>query len=58
MILQGITGVRATNKMAHVAGYGPVWFDETLNMNIICLHNIKKIYHVEYNSKTENAFIL
>ena len=46
------------NKMAHVAGYGLVWFNDTLNVNIICLHNIKKIYHMEYNSKTENAFIL
>ena len=57
-MVQGITGAGTMNKMAHVAGYGPVWFDETLNVNIRCLHNIKKLYHVEYNSKTENTFIL
>ena len=46
------------NKMVTIKGYQLVWFNEQVNVSIVCLRNIKTIYEVEYNSEKEDAFIL
>ena len=51
-------GTRIVSKQAMVAGFGKVWYDEQAIANIFALNDLKKKYHVTYDSKNEHAFIV
>ena len=41
-----------------MAGFGKVWFDEQTIANIFALADLKKKYHVTYDTAIEDAFIV
>jgi hypothetical protein len=51
-------GTLTTNMKAHVANYGAVWYDSNAITNILSLKNVRKKFHVTYNSQDEGIFIV
>ena len=45
-----LAGVAIVNKVGDLAGYGTVWYYEAGIANILSLNNVKKKYHVTYDS--------
>jgi hypothetical protein len=43
-------GIATVNKIGDLPGYGTVWFYEDGIANILSLNNVKKKYHVTYDS--------
>ena len=51
-------GVKRTNKIGTLPGYGDVWYDEHGIANIPSLSNVTKRYQVTYNSRNSDGFIV
>ena len=51
-------GVKRTNKFGTLPGYGDVWYDEHGIANILSLSNVIKKYHVTYESRNHEGFIV
>ena len=51
-------GTKRTNKIGTLPGYGDVWYDEHGIANILSLSNVSKRYHVTYDSRSEDGFII
>jgi len=49
-------GIAMVNKIGDLPGYGTVWFYEDGIANILSLNNIKKKYHVTYDSTACDCF--
>ena len=49
-------GVTTVDKVGDLPGYGMVWFYEDGIANILSLNNVKKNYHVTYNSIACDCF--
>ena len=58
MRIQCNAGIRMTNLVGDLPGYGPVWFDPRAIANVLSLKLIKEKYHIEYNSKNGNGFVV
>ena len=51
-------GIKRTNKIGTLPGYGDVWYDEHGIANILSLSNVSKRYHVTYDSRNDDGFII
>ena len=51
-------GVKRTNKIGTLPGYGDVWYDEHGIANILSLSNVIKRYRVTYDSRNNDGFIV
>ena len=51
-------GVKWTNKIGTMAGYGDVWYDENGIANILSLSNVIKKYQVTYGSRNNEGFVV
>ena len=51
-------GVSYVNKIANLPCYGVVWFDENSLANSLLLANVAKKFHVTYDSKKGNQFVV
>ena len=51
-------GVRVTNLVRDLLGYGPVWFDPRGIANVLSLKLVKEKYHVEYDSENNDGFVV
>ena len=51
-------GSRIVTKQAMVPGFGRVRFDERVIANIFSMQDLKKQYHITYDSKVEDALIV
>jgi len=49
-------GIATVSKVGDLPGYGTVWFYEDGITNILSLNNIKKKYHVTYDSTACDCF--
>jgi len=49
-------GVTTVNKTGDLPGYGTVWFYEDGIAKILSLNNVKKKYHVNYDSTACDYF--
>ncbi|KAL7564214.1 hypothetical protein ACA910_021639 [Epithemia clementina (nom. ined.)] len=52
----GMGGSKQTNLMAEFPGYGPVWFLPDGPVNILSFSNLRKHYHIYYNSHLNDEF--
>ena len=51
-------GVMTTNLVGDLSGYGTVWFHQQGIANILSLHNVAEKFHVQYDSRTNNHFVV
>lgn len=51
-------GVLTTNQIGILRDYGDVWNHKDVIANILCLRNVKRKYHVTYNSNKDNMFFV
>ena len=51
-------GVRVTNLVGDLPGYGPVWFDPRAIANVLSLKLVKERYHIEYDSEKDDGFVV
>ena len=52
-------GTITTNQMGWLGDYPePVWYNPTGIANILSLANVKKYYHVTYDSKSTDTFMV
>ena len=51
-------GVRVTNLVGDLPGYGPVWFDPRAIANVLSLKLVKERYHIEYDSQKDDGFVV
>ena len=58
MRIQCNAGICLTNLVGDLPGYGPVWFDPRAIANVLSLKLVKEKYHIEYNSKKDNGFVV
>ena len=58
MRIQCNARIRVTNLVGDLPGYGPVWFDPRAIANVLSLKLVKEKYHIEYNSKKGNGFVV
>ena len=58
MRIQCNAGIRVTNLVGNLPGYGPVWFNPRAIANVLSLKLVKEKYHVEYNSEKEDGFVV
>ena len=58
MRIQCNAGIRVTNLVGDLPGYGPVWFNPRAIANVLSLKLVKEKYHVQYNSETEDGFVV
>ena len=58
MRIQCNAGTRVTNLVGDLPGYGPVWFDPRAIANVLSLKLVKEKYHVQYDSETEDGFVV
>jgi hypothetical protein len=49
-------GVTTLNKIGDLPGYGIFWFYEDGSANILSLINVKKKYHMTYDSTARDCF--
>ena len=47
-----------TNSVGYLKGYGMVWFDPNGIANILSLHRVIDKYHVQFDSRNGNKFIV
>ena len=47
-----------TNKVGYLKGYGMVWFDPNGIANILLMHRVVYRYHVQFDSRDRNTFIV
>ena len=50
-------GSRLTNLIGHLPGYGTVWYDPKAIANILSLRQVRKQYHIAYDS-TNRKFVV
>ena len=58
MRIQCNAGIRVTNLVGDLPGYGPVWFDPRAIANVLSLKLVKEKYHIEYNSAKDDGFVV
>ena len=58
MRIQCNAGIRVTNLVSDLPGYGPVWFDPRAIANVLSLKLVKEKYHIEYNSEKDDGFVV
>ena len=51
-------GITQTNSVGYLKGYDMVWFDPNGIANILSLHRIVNKYHVQFDSRSGNKFII
>ena len=51
-------GIRVTNLVRDLPGYGPVWFDPRAIANVLSLKLVTEKYHIEYNSNKDDGFVV
>ena len=47
-----------TNIVGDLEGYGTVWYHKKAIANILSLYRVTEKFHVEFNSRTENNFVV
>ena len=58
MRIQCNAGIRVTNLVGDLPGYGPVWFDPRAIANVLSLKLVKEKHHIEYNSEKGDGFVV
>ena len=58
MRIQCNAGIRVTNLVGDLPGYGPVWFDPRAIANVLSLKLVKEKYHIQYNSNEDDGFVV
>ena len=58
MRIQCNAGIRMTNLVGDLPGYGPVWFDPRAIANVLSLKLVKEKYHIQYNSNKDDGFVV
>ena len=58
MRIQCNAGIRMTNLVRDLPGYGPVWFDPRAIVNVLSLKLVKEKYHIQYNSNKDDGFVV
>ena len=58
MRIRCYAGVRVTNLVGDLPGYGPVWIDPKGIANVLSLKLVKEKYHIEYDSENNNGFLV
>ena len=58
MRIQCNAGIRVTNLVGNLPGYGPVWFDPRAIANVLSLKLVKEKYYIEYNCKKDDGFVV
>ena len=58
MRIQCNAGIRMTNLIGDLPGYGPVWFDPRAIANVLSLKLVKEKYPIEYNSDKDDGFVV
>ena len=58
MRIQCNAGIRVTNLVGDLPGYGPVWFDSRAIVNVLSLKLVKEKYHIQYNSNENDGFVV
>ena len=58
MRIQCNAGIRVTNLVRDLPGYGPVWFDPRAIASVLSLKLVKEKYHIEYNSDKDDGFVV
>ena len=58
MRIQCNAGIRMTNLVGDLPGYGSVWFDPRAIANVLSLKLVKEKYHIEYNSEKGDGFVV
>ena len=51
-------GIATTNLIGDLPGYGTVWYLKDGIANILSLHRVASKLHVQYDSRTDNTFIV
>jgi len=51
-------GTRVTKMQGDLPGYGTVWYDPKGIANILSLRQVRKKYHVQYDSGKDDAFLV
>ena len=51
-------GVMTTNMVGDLEGYGTVWFHRQGIANILYLYNVTDKFHVQFDSRTDNHFVV
>ena len=51
-------GTTYTNQVGDLDGYGTVWYHPTGIANILSLFRVAQHYHVQYDSRTTNSFVV
>ena len=44
--------------MGDLPGYGPIWYDWKAIANVLSLYNVRKKYHIAYDSQKSHSFIV
>ena len=52
------TDTATINKVEYLKGYGMVWFNPNGIVNILSLHRVIYRYHVQFDSRAGNKFIV
>ena len=52
------TGNITTNIVGNLKGYGTVWYHKKVITNILSLYRVTEKFHVEFNSRTDNNFLV
>ena len=58
LYIHGITGVMMITKQGTLPGHGMVWYHPKISVNILSMAKLKQLYHITYDSGSENAFIV
>ena len=51
-------GKRITKQVGDLEGYGEVWYDPRAIANILSLKNLRKQFHVSYDSSSGSGFVV
>ena len=51
-------GMRTVNMIGDLNGYGTIWFDPKGIANILSLHRVIDRHHVQFDSRSDNNFIV
>jgi len=58
MLMATNAGTSINDTVAHVPGFGQVWFDPKAIANIFGFKDMKKKYRIKYDSEQEDAFLV